>query len=161
MSRLIAIGLSGLFVLAASAAVLMGSPAVGVTPMVLARGRYGWFKVKSDPHSPVDFEAKAKDPLDVVVRSHDYVAGGSTGWHKHPGPVFITVVQGTLTFYEYDDPTCTPTVVSAGQGYVDTGRGHLGRNETGLPARDVSVSLAPVAQPFREELPAPGPDCPF
>jgi hypothetical protein len=162
MRKPLAIGLSVVLpALAASAVVLVASPPVGVTPTVLARGSFGWFKVKSDAQSPVDFEAKAKDPLDVVVRQHDYVAGGSTGWHKHPGPVFITVAQGTLTFYEYDDPTCTPTVVSAGQGYVDTGRGHLGRNETGVPARDVSVILAPVGGAFREELPAPGPYCSF
>jgi len=109
----------------------------------------------------VEFEAKTKSPLDIVVRTHDYAAGGSTGWHTHPGPVFITVLQGTVTFYEYDDPTCTPTIVSAGQGYVDSGRGHYARNETGAPAKDVSVIIAPVGLPFRGELPAPGPNCAF
>lgn len=161
MKKMLAIALSGLFALAASAAVMMASPAVGVTPTLLARGTYGWFKVKSDAHSPVDFEAKSKTPIDIVVRSHAYAVGGSTGWHTHPGPVFITVVEGTVTFYEYDDPSCTPTVVSAGQGYVDTGRGHLGRNETGLPAGDVTVIIAPVGLPFRDELPAPGSYCGF
>lgn len=151
----------GLFVVAASAAILLASPAVGVTPTVIARGTYGWFKVKSEPQSPVDIDLKAQSPVDVVVRTHDYVVGGSTGWHTHPGPVLITVTEGTLSFYEYDDPTCTPTVVSAGQGYVDTGRGHLGRNETGLPARDVTVIFSPVGLPFRGELPAPAPNCPF
>jgi hypothetical protein len=97
----------------------------------------------------------------MVVRTHDYAAGGSTGWHTHPGPVFVNVIQGQVTFYEADDPNCTPHVVSAGQGYVDTGRGHLGRNETGQPARDVSVILAPVNLPFRSELPAPNPYCGF
>jgi hypothetical protein len=100
--------------------------------------------------------------VDIVVRAHNYLPGGSTGWHAHPGPVFITVVEGTLTFYEYDDPTCTPQVVSAPYGYVDTGRGHIARNETGQPAKDVSVILAPGnGGAFREELAAPGPYCAF
>jgi hypothetical protein len=147
--------------LAAFVAITRASPPVGVTPTVLARGTYDSFKVKSAPQSPVDFKADAKAPLDVVVRRHDYAPGASTGWHTHPGPVFITVTQGQVTFYEYDDPSCTPHVVQAGQGYVDTGQGHIGRNETGLPAQDVSVILAPVGGPFRGELAAPGPYCDF
>ena len=138
------------------------SPAVGVTPTLIGRATYDEpFKVKTDPQSLVDFEAKAKSPVDMVVRTHDYAVGGSTGWHSHPGPVFINVIQGQVTFYEVDDPTCTPHVVSAGHGYVDTGRGHLGRNESGQPAKDVSVILAPVNLPFRDELPAPNPYCGF
>jgi cupin domain len=137
------------------------SPAVGVTPTLIGRATYEPFKVKTDPHSLVDFQAKAKSHLDMVVRMHDYAVGGSTGWHTHPGPVFVSVLQGQVTFYEADDPTCTPHVVSAGQGYVDNGRGHLGRNETGQPAKDVSVILAPVNLPFRGELPAPNPYCGF
>ena len=134
-------------------------PAVGVGALVLARGTYEPFKVKTDI---VDFQAKAKSPLDVVVRQHDYVAGGSTGWHTHPGPVFITVKTGQLTFYEVDDPTCTPTIVNEGEGYVDDGHGHIARNESGLPATDVSVILAPVGQPFRTNLSAnANPNCPF
>ena len=137
-------------------------PASGVTPRVLARGMYEPFRVKTDPDSPVDFSARAKSHVDIVVRQHDYSAGGSTGWHSHPGPVFITVTQGQLTFYEADDPTCTPKIVNAGEGYVDNGHGHLGRNESGAPAQDVSVILAPVGQPFRTDLaPQANPACGF
>ena len=137
------------------------SPAVGVTPTLIGRATYEPFKVKTDHESLVDFDAKAKSHLDMVVRTHDYAVGGSTGWHTHPGPVFINVIQGQVTFYEADDPTCTAHVVSAGHGYVDTGHGHLGRNETSEPAKDVSVILAPVNLPFRGELPAPNPYCGF
>ena len=111
----------------------------GVTPTLLARGTYDAFKVKSHPHGNGLFKAQAKRPIDVVVRRHEYQAGGSTGWHAHPYPVFITVTSGEVTFYEYDDPSCTGTVVKAGQGYVDSGHGHIGRNESGQPAVDVSV----------------------
>jgi quercetin dioxygenase-like cupin family protein len=150
-----------LIVLAAVAAVALGSSASGVTPNVLARGTYDSFKVRSYPQGGDDFKAESKVPTDVVVRKHDYAVGAYTGWHSHPGPVFISVTQGQLTFYEYDDPNCTPHVVSAGQGYVDTGRGHIGRNESGLPAQDISVIIAPVGGVFRSELDAPGPYCSF
>jgi quercetin dioxygenase-like cupin family protein len=169
-----------LLAVAAFAAVTMASPPSGVTPTILARGTFNSFNVSPDsqesddsrdksqarhddvPHPPViNFRARSKSPVDLVVRRHDYLPHSSTGWHSHPGPVFITVTQGQLTFYESGDPTCTPHVVSAGQGYVDTGHGHIGRNETDQPAQDVSVIVAPVGGAFRGELPAPDPHCGF
>jgi hypothetical protein len=140
-----------------------------VTPTLLARGSYDSFKVKAEDKAlGVDF--KAQNPVDIVVRQHDYAATTgevitTTGWHTHPGPVFITVVEGSLTFYEYDDPSCTPHVLTATDtfkpGYVDTGHGHMVRNETGQPARDMTVILAPPGQAFRGELSAPNPYCGF
>lgn len=157
----VAIAAVVLFALSAFVAITNASPPSGVTPTVLARGTYDAFKVRSDHRGPIDFKAKTKTPIDIVVRRHDYLPHSSTGWHGHPGPVFITVTQGQLTFYESDDPTCTPHVVSAGQGYVDSGHGHIGRNETDQPAQDVSVITAPVGGAFRSELPAPNPHCGF
>ena len=147
--------------LGAFAAVTAASPPSGVTPTLLARGTYDAFKVSSIPKSPVEFKAKAKSRMDLVVRRHDYAVGSTTGWHSHPGPVFITVTQGQLTYYHYDDPNCTPHVISAGQGFVDNGRGHIVRNESGQPAQDMSVIIAPVGGAFRGELDAPGPHCDF
>jgi hypothetical protein len=135
-------------------------PPNGLSPTLIGRGTYPAFKLHSE-HRSVDFKADAKDPLDIVVRTHEYAPGSSTGWHTHPGPVFITVLEGKVTFYERDDPSCTPKVVSKGEGYVDTGHGHIGRNESGAPAKDVTVIIAPVGQPFRGELTAPGGNCTF
>lgn len=135
-------------------------PAAGVTPNLIGRGTYSAFNLQAEPAS-LAFSAASKGPIDIVVRTHDYAPGSSTGWHSHPGPVFITVLEGRVTFYEKDDPTCTPKVVSKGEGYVDTGRGHIGRNESGAPAKDVTVFFAPVSLPFRGELPAAAPQCKF
>ncbi|MBA3455045.1 MAG: hypothetical protein H0T42_18290 [Deltaproteobacteria bacterium] len=134
------------------------SAAQGVTPTLLSRGRYQPFTVESE--GLVNFEAKAKTAVDVITRQHDYLPNSHTGWHTHPGPVFITVVSGTLTFYESDDPSCTPVVVTAGNGYVDHGHGHIARNETGAAARDITVILAPPGLPFRGEINPPG-NCAF
>src|SRR2546421_11225461 len=81
----------------------IASPPSGGPPTVLARGTYDSFKVMSNPEGPAKFKAESKEPIDIVVRRHEYAAGGSTGWHAHPFPVFLTVLQGRLTFYEYDD----------------------------------------------------------
>ena len=137
-------------------AITWAGPPQGVTATLIGRATYGRFKVKTHPpesegednHGPIglDFMAQAKPGMDMVVRTFDYLPGSTTGWHTHPGPVFINVISGTVTFYEVDDPACTPKVVTAGQGYVDTGHGHIGRNESGLPAKDVTISIVAVGE---------------
>ena len=138
-------------------------PPQGVKATVLVRANLDAFKVRSAPDAPFDFMAKAKDPMDLVVRQHDYDPGSSTGWHQHPGPVFITVTKGTLSYYERDDPNCTRHQVTAGQSFVDDGQGHVVRNETTEPAQDISIITAAAddSVPFRSNLPSPGPYCPF
>lgn len=101
------------------------------------------------------------DPLDVAVQTIVFQPGSQSGWHMHPGPVFILVVQGTMTFYESDDPDCTPIVRTAGQGYLDSGdHAHIARNETGQESRNVVTYFAPPAATLRIDAPAPG-NCPF
>jgi len=148
--------------LAALVAVTKASTPPSIIPTLISRGTYDAFNVRSDPQGPIaDFRAHSTAPIDVVVQKHDYPPGANTGWHQHPGPIFITVTSGTLTFYEYNDPTCSPHVYSAGQGFVDTGDGHIGFNQTDQPASDVAVAIAPVGAAFRTPLPAPNPYCGF
>ena len=55
-------------------------------------------------------QIKSKPAFDIAVQRIKFLAGGQSGWHTHPGPVFIQVVYGTMTFYQADDPTCSPIV---------------------------------------------------
>ena len=106
-------------------------------------------------------EVKAHRELDLAVQQIVFQPGGHSGWHSHPGPVFIQVVSGTMTFYESDDPDCTPIVRSAGQGFLDVGEhAHIARNETGSPATNVVTYLAPPGAALRIDQPNPG-NCPF
>ncbi|HEY2066330.1 MAG TPA: hypothetical protein VGG84_10265, partial [Gemmatimonadaceae bacterium] len=102
-------------------------------------------------------QLKAQKGLEVIVRSFAYAPGSFTGWHQHPGPVLIQVIEGTVTFFEAAHP-CTPIVVSAGHGYLDAGDGHIGRNLSGAPAKDITIYLAPpgtqVSQ-LRIDMPEP------
>lgn len=101
------------------------------------------------------------DPLDIAVQTIVFPPAAHSGWHMHPGPVFILVVQGQMTFYESDDPSCTPIVRTAGQGYLDAGEhAHIARNETLQEARNVVTYFAPVGAALRIDAPAPG-NCPF
>ena len=118
-------------------------------------------RVSNDWH----FILNTKNGFELAVRTFKYDPGSFTGWHTHPGPVFIQVVRGTVTFYEADDPSCSPIVVDSGESYLDLGaHGHIGRNETADTAQDVTVLFGPPETGptgFRIDLsPAPG-NCPF
>ena len=121
---------------------------------------HGNFKVKritGDWHT----EVKAHPNLDVAVQQIVFQPGGHSGWHMHPGPVFIQVVSGTMTFYSSHDPDCTPIVRTAGQGFLDVGdHPHIARNESASPATNVVTYLAPPGAALRIDQPAPG-NCPF
>jgi len=106
-------------------------------------------------------EVKATPAFDLAVQSIVFQPGGQSGWHRHPGPVFVQVVSGTTTEYKSDDPSCTPIIHSAGTGYVDAGdHAHIARNESNATATVVVTYLAPPGVPLRIDAPAPG-NCPF
>jgi hypothetical protein len=142
---------------------LSATSPTGVHRTLIGRGTYDRFMVNTDTNQvPFQYIAKAQPAIDVEVDTHNYDPLGSTGWHKHPGPVYITVTSGQLTFYEFDDPMCTPHVYKAGQGFVDYGSGHIGINhDPSVPASDVTVAVTSVGGAFRTELPAGNPSCSF
>ena len=74
---------------------------------------------------------------------------GWLGWHSHPGLSFVVVKSGTASFYEADDPTCTPEVKRAGETLFEpAGDVHLVRNEsTTEPLVNVVIQLVPTGAP--------------
>lgn len=64
---------------------------------------------------------KAPDSTDVVTQVIAIGPGGHTGWHSHPGPVLVTVKEGSLHLIYADDATCEGTVYEAGDSFVDRG----------------------------------------
>jgi hypothetical protein len=142
---------------------LWATPASGVTRTSIGRGTYNRFMVNTDTNQAgFQYIAKGQPGIDMEVDTHNYAPLGSTGWHKHPGPVYITVTSGQLSFYEFDDPTCSPHVYRQGQGFVDYGSGHIGINQDPEnPASDVTVAVTYVGGPFRTELTAGNPNCTF
>jgi Cupin domain len=108
-------------------------------------------------------QIKTKGDVDVVVQSSTFAPGGHTGWHTHPGPILVIVQSGTVTYYDGDDPSCTPHVAPAGEGFTDQGGGHVHivRNEGTIPAQVVATRILPAGETVtRNDAPAPG-NCPF
>jgi quercetin dioxygenase-like cupin family protein len=120
---------------------------------------FAGFKISRDAPDGWDVKIHAKDGLKVATQTITFQPGGQSGWHTHPGPVFISVKEGTMTFY---DENCNATVRIAGEGFLDTGlTPHLARNESGAPATNVVTYFAPPSAPtLRIDAPQPL-NCPF
>ncbi len=139
-----------------------GTPSSGGQSTLLGRATFdGPINVRRGGEDDWKVSVKAKPALDVAVQSIVFQPGGQSGWHSHPGPVFISVVSGTMTFYEGDDSDCEPIVRHAGEGYLDTGEhAHIARNETTEPATNIVTYFAPPGAALRIDQPDPG-NCHF
>ncbi|HEY2378804.1 MAG TPA: hypothetical protein VGH98_22675 [Gemmatimonadaceae bacterium] len=106
-------------------------------------------------------QIKSKPAFDIAVQTINFPPGSASGWHTHPGPVFIQVVSGTMTFYQSDDPTCSPQVRTVGQGFLDLGEHpHIAVNETNAPAQNIVTYFAPPGAALKIMATEP-PNCSF
>jgi quercetin dioxygenase-like cupin family protein len=99
---------------------------------------------------------------DVYVVTNTVLPGGHSGWHTHPGPSVVSVIAGTATYYDGDDPICTRHVIPTGEGFIDQGGGHvhLVRNEGSDTLTLVAFQIIPAGAARRIGVPNPG-NCPF
>jgi quercetin dioxygenase-like cupin family protein len=93
----------------------------------------------------------------IVMVKYTLEPGGTFGWHEHGGPVWAVVKSGTLSIYDGDDPTCTPQVYAAGNGFLDPGdHVHLGINETSEPVEVYVTFMLPEGGLTRIDAADPG-----
>ena len=146
-----------------STAPAQATPSSGVTTTILGKSLFDEIHVKAHTHQADLWKAqiKTRGRSDVYVVDNKFAPGGTTGWHSHPGLSLILIVAGTVTNYMGDDPSCTPDVYTAGEGFIDPGGGHVHmlRNETSTPAETIAVQLLPNGADRRIDAPAPG-NCP-
>jgi quercetin dioxygenase-like cupin family protein len=136
------------------------TPGNGVTPVVIASGELQEIVRAKFKDSDGGF-GDGFDVSSVQVVKFTVVPGGYFGWHQHGGPVWATIVAGELTFYDSDDPTCTPTVYSAGQTFFETGQHtHTARNNGSVEVVVYGTFMLPEGAAVRVDAPDPG-VCPF
>ena len=100
---------------------------------ILARGPFTEeldVKVKARIGGELEL-VQVDDAAETIFQQITVQPNGFTGWHSHPGPAFVTVAQGTFTYYDGDDETCTGIPYGPGESFVDIGQGHVhsARNE--------------------------------
>ena len=107
---------AGLFVIVGAA---IATPGIGVLGApVHARGT---LTDQLNVRSGSGVELSARSSLDVVTQQVTIAPGGSTGWHGHPGPVFVTIKSGAMRLVYANDPACAGRTYTAGQSFVDRG----------------------------------------
>jgi quercetin dioxygenase-like cupin family protein len=139
------------------------TPAPGVVTSTFGVGRFDDIDstTKTDINSgaATDFwqaRLNTKGISDVYMLQNTIKPGATFGWHSHPGPSLVIVKSGTATFYMADDPTCSPQVVNAGSGFVDSGHDtHVVRNEGSVDLVTLVVSIVPAGFSRRIDEPAP------
>jgi quercetin dioxygenase-like cupin family protein len=108
-----------------------------------------------------DWKAKLfVDESQLYVVEVTIQPGGWLGWHSHPGLSLVVVKSGTASFYEADDPTCTPVRIGTlGTFFEPGGDVHMVRNEEAVPLVNLVIQLTPRGAPRAIGEPDPG-NCP-
>lgn len=93
---------------------------------------------------------------DIAVVRFTIVPGGYFGWHRHGGPVWVVVEQGTLTLYDPQLEGCARSY-GPGEAFLDTGEHvHNARNEGAEPVVVYGTFMLPEDAPLRIDAADPG-----
>jgi hypothetical protein len=103
---------------------------------------------------------RAKEDVIVKTARVDIAAGGTSGWHTHPGIVLVTVQQGAVTFYDKKCSSVVHTAGASGSSFVETEGDGLGlaRNE-GVGTAVVYVTYIAPAGTTAFRIDAANPGC--
>jgi hypothetical protein len=144
----------------------VATPACGFNAQILAMGTFpdGSLNLLCEDTRIWELITRIRGDSDVYVLQNTWPVGAHTGWHTHPGPSLIIVMQGTLTEYKADERTCTTEIHTAGTPsavFADVGCGdvHLVRNEGTVCAVAYAVQFIPAGQPRRIDADQPA-SCP-
>ena len=143
----------GIAAIAMIATPTMASPPSGVTPTT-----YATADLEAGDHLNSDrIKFQTKGPTDVRVQKLEFAAGGTTGWHHHPGMVMVVVASGTIELW---NTSCGKTPYGPGSpnGQVFIEALPDAHQATSASGATVYVTyVAPSASPpvFRVEEPVP------
>jgi quercetin dioxygenase-like cupin family protein len=69
-------------------------------------------------------ELESEGPSTVSTQDAAYGVGGVNGWHSHPGMVAVTLVSGSIQWF---DENCVETDYTAGQSWTEGSKLHYFR----------------------------------
>jgi quercetin dioxygenase-like cupin family protein len=133
------------------------TPIVGLISPLLAVGNQsadldarGTAAVSNGERFRVELETDG--PSTISTQDGAYAAGGQNGWHSHPGMVAVTLISGSITWY---DENCQPTNYKAGDSWVEGSKIHAFK-VTGTTGIHLMANLITAqGQALRTDQPAP------
>jgi quercetin dioxygenase-like cupin family protein len=101
---------------------------------------------------PFHVEFETEGPSALSTQDASIAAGGQNGWHSHPGMVVVTILSGSITWY---DENCNPTDYKAGDSWVEGSQVHAFRVTSTVPFHGIAWFITAQGQPLRTDQPAP------
>jgi len=162
--RMIQVG-GAAVVVVASVLIVPGASATsgsGFVPSPIVNGHFGTLNINTAGNKTGKWGLMLKtlDDTDVGADRLTVQPGGYSGWHAHPGPVLVTVTQGSVDWYDGSDPVCPAHHYSQGQSFIENAyRVHNVRNASSSEnAEFVATTIKPmgfVGPAFRLDEPEP------
>ena len=99
----------------------LATPGSGFVPAPIVNGHFGTLNENTagDKTGKWGLHLKTLDDTDIGADRLTVTAGGFSGWHAHPAPVFVTVLTGSIVWFDGSDPLCTGHAYSAGQSFIE------------------------------------------
>jgi quercetin dioxygenase-like cupin family protein len=91
-------------------------------------------------------------PSNFIVQDVSYAPNGHTGWHSHPGILLVSVIEGSIEWY---DANCQRTVYNVGNSLTEGTATHYVRNVGSVNAHFMVTYILANGQPRRIDQPAP------
>ena len=150
MTHLRTLSIAGAAALVASSlsiAPAIATPGSGFAPSPIVNGHFGTLNENTagDKTGKWGLILKTLDSTDIGADRLTVQPQGVSGWHAHPAPVFVTVTQGTIEWY--DDALCAAHTYTVGESFIETAyRAHNVRNPA-APGGEVAEFVAVVIKP--------------
>jgi quercetin dioxygenase-like cupin family protein len=91
-------------------------------------------------------------PSTILIQDAAYSPGGHNGWHSHPGLVMVTLIAGSIQWF---DANCKPTFYTAGDSWVEGGQVHYFRVVSTVNVHLMASFVIAQGEPPRTDQPAP------
>jgi quercetin dioxygenase-like cupin family protein len=91
-------------------------------------------------------------PSTITTQVVSYAAGGQTGWHSHPGMVAVTLIAGSIQWFDED---CTETDYTVGDSWTEGSQIHFFRVVGPLSTQATATFITAQGAPLRIDQPAP------
>jgi quercetin dioxygenase-like cupin family protein len=167
--RTITVGASVAALIASSFLVVpaLATPSSGFAGSPIVNGHFGTLNENTagDKTGKWGLILKTLDDTDVGSDRLTIQPGGFSGWHVHPGPVFVTVTRGSVIWHDGSDPLCTAHTFNVGDSYIESAYGpHNVQNASNSEeAEFIAIIIRPegfTGPAFRLDRPQPN-NCTF
>ena len=134
-------------------AVAQATPAVGQHPSTPV---IGTLADKSDVNTD-RIKFQTKDPADVATFVVTYDPDGFSGWHRHPGILFVTVQSGSVI----RTVGCSSATYGPGETFIESDEQAVGAVRNASHTRDAVLSVTQVVpKGSARRFDADPPNCP-